>query len=235
MSSQLVVALDLESRKEIFDWADKLQSLPVVLKIGLRSLPQLAPNDIEDLKKRGFKIFIDAKLHDIPSQVAASVKSWAVLGADFLTLHLGGGRAMLEAAAKARIDSGAKIELFGVSVLTSLSSEEIKEVGVDTSAPEQVDRLVRLGLDSGLRSFVSSAQEVPSLKKIAAELKKEIHFVCPGLVFEGEAAPGDQKRVATIQEALKMGVDWPVVGRSILKDVNPRAKIEKILAHAAKG
>ena len=227
---KLVVALDLLSRDEIFSWSEKLSGLPVVLKIGLRNLPQLERGDVSRLKDQGFGVFIDTKLHDIPTQVAASVTTWAGLGADYLTLHLSGGRRMLEAAVEAQRKSGTSIELFGVSVLTSMSTVDINEIGVTSESAAQVERLIALGLDSGMRSFVCSALEVEALRKLAASKSKPIHFVCPGLIMKGESAPADQKRVATIEDAARLNIDWPVVGRSILKDPNPRAKTEKILA-----
>lgn len=227
---KLVVALDLLSREEIFAWSDKLAALPVILKIGLRNLPQLEKGDLARLKDKGFQIFIDTKLHDIPTQVGASVTTWADLGADYLTLHLSGGRRMLEAAVDAQQKSGTKLELFGVSVLTSMSTQDIAELGISVEPAEQVRRLVSLGLDSGMRSFVCSAQEVVDLRSVAQKKSKEIRFVCPGLVMAGEAAPSDQKRVVTIEDAAQLKVDYPVIGRSILKDPDPRAKTEKILA-----
>jgi orotidine-5'-phosphate decarboxylase len=231
---KLVIALDLESREEIFSWAEKFQGLAVVLKIGLRNLPQLGHGDLAKLKAQGFQIFIDAKLHDIPTQVAASVKTWADLGADYLTLHLSGGRPMLEAAVAAKNQAKHSVELFGVSVLTSMSTDDLRGIGVDRAADGQVEKLVRLGLHAGLRSFVCSAQEVARLRKAASEESKSIQFVCPGLALQGEEAASDQKRTATIEDAIKDHVDFLVVGRSILKDPNPRAKAEKILGLFAK-
>lgn len=232
---KLVVALDVGSRAEIFDWAQKLAGLPVILKIGLRNLPQLETGDLPKLHEQGFEVFIDTKLHDIPTQVAASVKTWAALGADYLTLHLGGGRAMLEAAVQAQRESGTKIELFGVSVLTSMATADLQDLGVTADSATQVQRLVGLGLGCGMRSFVCSAQEVAALRTMAHGLRRDIRFVCPGLVYAGEAAPGDQKRVVSIQEAAQLKVNWPVVGRSILKDPEPRQKVEKILALLSPG
>ncbi len=223
--TKLAVAIDTEKRDEVFAWAEKLKNLPVVLKLGLRNLPLLSAADLNQLKSEGFELFIDMKLHDIPSTVKSAVTTWAGLGADYLTLHLSGGPQMLS---EASLVKGPR--LLGVSVLTSLSKEDLIFTGVNSTVYHQVQNLVGLGLHSGIDSFVCSLDEVLLLRKMIEEKSlRPGFFVCPGLVMAGENPHSDQKRTATVEEAISVGVNMMVIGRSIINDPNPRVKTEKIL------
>lgn len=188
-------------------------------------LPQLEKADWK--KFVGKSIFIDAKLHDIPTQVGDAVKIYRDLGASFLTLHLSGGRAMLEEAAKAT--QGSSLRLLGVSVLTSLSERDLGEIGFAQSLPEaQVMNLIGLGMQSGVESFVSSAREIKSI------LHKfpQAYIATPGLTLDG-TLQADQSRGASLQEALDWGSRMGIVGRAIINDQNPRAKAQEALSYLA--
>lgn len=226
---ELALALDVVSRDELLQWVETFRDLPLVLKVGLRLLPKLKESDFEDIKKSGFKIFVDAKLHDIPSQVSGAVKTWASLGADYLTLHLSGGPAMLREAAT--VADATSTELLAVSVLTSLSASDLATLGLESDPARVVERWVRMGISSGIRSFVCSVGESSLIHALAKKdfPQLNIHTVCPGIRLPHQAAASDQSRVFTVDEALSAGVNMLVVGRAIFQDSNPRARAEEIL------
>lgn len=229
---ELAVALDVADSQELFRWAEQLRGLPVVLKLGLRLLPELSRADFTTLRgEMGFKLFIDMKLHDIPSQVEGAVARWSSMGADYLTVHLSGGAAMLKGAVKA---AGSSTEILGVSVLTSLNDKDLGEIGFQSQSRDQVARLVKLGLDSGVRSFVCSALESRAVHELAQGVGP-VRTVCPGLRMDGETAAADQSRTATLTEAIQANVRMFVMGRTVLAASNPRAKVEEIVKRLAAG
>jgi orotidine-5'-phosphate decarboxylase len=171
----------------------------------------------------GAKIFLDLKLHDIPTTVAKAVAAAGELGVQMLTVHLSGGHAMLEAAAKARSPN---LSLLGVTVLTSATPETLSETGVNSGIKEQVLRLADLGKRSGIDGLITSPHEVGILR---ARLGDEIMLITPG-VRPNWAAANDQKRFATPSEALKSGADYLVIGRPITAAPDPRVAVERLLA-----
>ncbi len=209
---ELAVGLDLPDRDTFFKTFHELKDLDLVFKIGLKMLPRLELSDWKTFA--GKKIFVDAKLHDIPTQVADAVTAYGDLGASYITVHLSGGKKMLQEAQKSA--EKYKITLLGVSALTSLSDTDLKEIGLSDSTTT-VERLITLGLDSGLNSFVMSPHELPLKKKYP-----QIYCVTPGLSLEeGKAAP-DQARSSTLKEALAMGADMPVIARAIVQAPNAK-------------
>jgi orotidine-5'-phosphate decarboxylase len=225
VKKKLAIALDAQDKKDFINLYSKLQNLPAVFKIGLRTLPQMESPDWRLFKDK--EIFVDAKLHDIPSQVGDAVKSYADMGAHYLTVHLSGGRKMLEAALKAA--QGYPLQLLGVSALTSLSNEDIKEIGFQWEITQLVQQLVNLGVSAGFDAFVMSAQE---LKSIKGE-HPEIFCVTPGITLEnnnGHSAPApDQSRTCTLRAALELGSDMPVIGRAIIHAPNPKISAQSAL------
>ncbi len=225
MKPKLAVALDVKTRDEVFHWAKQFEGLPLVLKLGLRVLPELSASDIAQLQKQNFQIFIDAKLHDIPTQVASSVANWAGKGVDYLTLHLGGGRKMLSESVHAA--KGSKLTLLGVSVLTSLHPTDLKELGIEQSVENQVKQLVSLGLDCGMAGFVLSVNELQIVKELSSKL---VTWCTPGLSLSGQkTSTQDQARVFTVEQAIERGSKLLVVGRAIMESEDPRKTAEMIL------
>lgn len=222
----LALVMDQTSHEEFWQKIGNIQSHPrLVIKLGLRLLPCLTKADFEKLKAGGYKIFVDAKLHDIPSQVADSVQTWAGLGADYVTVHLSGGGPMLEAAQKAAAQSS--IELLGVSVLTSMDEEDLSQIGVQRSLEEQVKALIQLGKSAGLGAFVCSANEIETLLADSPDLK----LVTPGLSLEGSHSGmgDDQKRRRSIEEAINAGAYMMVLGRALWNSEDPRATLTGLL------
>ncbi|MCU1223229.1 MAG: orotidine 5-phosphate decarboxylase [Edaphobacter sp.] len=183
---------------------------------------------VETLRNRGFQIFLDLKLHDIPNTVAGAVRSVTNAGASLLTVHAGGGRAMLAAAAEAASAPHAP-RLLAVTVLTSMDAAQLTAVGVTASPAEQVLRLARLAQSAGIDGIVCSPEEVGTLR---TELAPETMLVIPGIRPAGSAA-GDQKRIATAAEAITRGASMLVVGRPITRAADPAAAARVILQEIA--
>jgi len=227
---RLAVALDFPSAGLALAFVDRLEGSCRWLKVGLELYLAAGNGLIETLRGRGFEIFLDLKLHDIPNTVAGAVRSAANVGASLLTIHAGGGEAMIRAAAKAaRVPGGPK--LLAVTVLTSMDAGELTGIGVSAAPAEQVLRLGRLaqaagGVEMGL---VCSAEEVGMLRR---ELGPEIRLVTPGIRPAG-AAVGDQKRVATPANAIRDGATMLVVGRPITQAEDPAATARGILEEIA--
>jgi orotidine-5'-phosphate decarboxylase len=220
----LIVALDYPSRQPALELAEQLAGQVVWYKVGLELYLAEGRSFVEELRRRGLRVFLDLKLHDIPNTVAGAVRSAAASGAELLTVHTLGGPAMLSAAAEAVEGTGAR--LLGVTVLTSMDSAQLQAIGVAQSPTAQVESLARMGLAAGLKGFVCSPQEVARLREITGS---GTTLVTPGIRPAGSAV-GDQKRVATPAAALRDGACFLVVGRPITQASDPAKAAEAILA-----
>ena len=227
-ADRLAVALDFPSAQEAIALVDRLEGSCKWFKVGLELYLAAGNSLVHTLKQRGFDIFLDLKLHDIPNTVAGSVRTVSETGASLLTIHAAGGAAMMAAAAEAAQGRNAP-RLLAVTVLTSMDAAELGSIGVSATAEEQVLRLALLARKSGITGLVSSAAEVEMLRK---NLGNEIMLVTPGIRSAGEAR-GDQKRVATATTAIKNGASMLVVGRPITKSPDPSAAARAILAEIA--
>jgi orotidine-5'-phosphate decarboxylase len=226
---RLIVALDVPSAREAVALADRLEGAVRWVKVGLELYVAAGPAVLEPLQKRGLSIFLDLKLHDIPNTVAGAVRSAAALGVGMLTVHAGGGPAML-AAAKAALDGVESApELLAVTVLTSMDQAQCSAVGLGRAPGEQVELLAKMGLSAGVRGFVCSPEEVATLRGLTGP---EGVLVIPGIRPAG-AAVGDQKRIATPADALRRGASYLVVGRPITQAANPAAAAEEIVREMA--
>ncbi len=223
---RLIVALDFPTPAKALALVSVLSGSVSIYKIGLQLYTAAGPEIVRAVAATGARIFLDLKLHDIPSTVAKAVAAAGDLGVQMLTVHLSGGRAMLEAAVEAAPPG---LSLLGVTVLTSATPETLRETGVNSGIEEQVSRLADLGKASGLSGLITSPQEVRILRE---RLGPEIKLITPG-VRPSWAAADDQKRFTTPAEALKSGADYLVVGRPITADPNPRAAAERLLDEIA--
>lgn len=226
---RLIVALDVPGAAEAVALAERLEGAARWVKVGLELYVAAGPAVLEPLQKRGLSIFLDLKLHDIPNTVAGAVRSAAGLGVGMLTVHAGGGPAML-AAAKAALEGVKNApELLAVTVLTSMDQAQCAAVGLNRAPGEQVELLARMGLSAGVRGFVCSPEEVATLRGLTGS---EGVLVIPGIRPAG-AAVGDQKRIATPAEALRKGASYLVVGRPITQAADPAKAAEAIVAEMA--
>ena len=225
---RLIVALDYSSAKAALELTERLAGQCRWFKVGLELYVAAGPAIVEMLAGRGYSVFLDLKLHDIPNTVAGAVKTVARAGASLLTVHAGGGEAMLRAAAEAASGPDAP-RLLAVTVLTSMDDAQLKAIGVHRSPAHQVELLAKMGLDAGIHGFVCSPLEVASLRQITGP---EGVLVTPG-IRPADGTAGDQKRIATPTEALVQGANYLVVGRPITQAANPGQAAEAILEEMA--
>jgi len=206
---RLIVALDLDTREKAEKLVKELGPHVGMFKVGKELFTAAGPDIVRSIVGSGGRVFLDLKFHDIPNTVAKAVAAAAQLGAFFVTVHLSGGRAMLEAAASALPAEGT--QLLGVSVLTSHTDASLKETGAEGTVADTVRRLTRLARESGIDGVVCSPLEITMVRETAGE---DMMIVTPGIRPKG-AAKGDQARVTTPAEARKLGADYVVVGRPI--------------------
>jgi orotidine-5'-phosphate decarboxylase len=222
---RLIVALDFPAPKDALALVERLEGRAGWFKVGLELYIAAGPAIVEKLAGQGYSVFLDLKLHDIPNTVAGGVRSAAGLGAGLLTLHAGGGPAMLTAAREAAEAAPGAPKLLAVTVLTSMDASQLAATGVDRKPAEQVELLARMGLQAGINGFVCSPQEVAALRKLTGP---QGTLVIPGIRPAG-AALGDQSRVATPAAALRDGASYLVVGRPITQAADPAGAVEAIL------
>lgn len=226
MACDLILVLDAQSPREVAPILKRLSGTVRWAKVGLEMFTACGPDAVREIADLGFNVFLDLKLHDIPNTVAKAVESASKLPIRMLTLHTGGGPEMMKWAAKARHDHAPDLLLLGVTVLTSMSAAELNAVGVTASPADQVVRLGRLAVDSGLRGLVCSPLEIAPLR---AALPADVALVTPG-IRPRDAKADDQTRVMTPAEAARAGSSYIVVGRPIFKAPDPVAAAESILA-----
>ena len=223
-SKPIIVVLDFPEAKSAMALAARLDPAACRVKVGKELHTAAGPQVIDDLMHRGFDVFLDLKFHDIPNTVASACRVAARQGVWMINVHASGGRRMMLAAREAVDSSSLKPLLIGVTVLTSLSDAEAQEVGFTGTAADNVMRLATLTKDCGLDGVVCSAEEATSLK---AALGTQFQLVTPGIRLEGDAKD-DQQRVVTPVEAIKLGADYLVIGRSITHAKDPIATLNSI-------
>jgi orotidine-5'-phosphate decarboxylase len=218
----LAVALDVPRLDVAEDLVRRLAGVPGWLKVGAELFTAAGPAALAAAASRA-RVFLDAKLHDIPNTVAGAIAAATRQGVSMVTLHAAGGVAMLraarEAAEQTALSAGVPRPLLvGVTVLTSLSPADLKDLGIAAgSVGEQVARMVELSLAAGLDGIVASPQEVAAVRSQAGS---ELLIVTPGVRPAG-APPDDQRRVASATEAIQAGADLVVVGRPIVRAPDP--------------
>jgi orotidine-5'-phosphate decarboxylase len=221
----LIVALDAADAETARALVQKLGESVSFYKVGKELFTAVGPSIVRELAASGKKVFLDLKFHDIPNTVAGAVRSAASLGVSLLTVHASGGSRMLAAAAEAAAQSEAKPTVLAVTVLTSLATEDLDEVGVTGGVEAQVLRLATLAIRAGCGGIVASAQEATRLRQA---LGTAFTLVTPGIRPAGGVA-ADQARVVTPQAAIRAGADYLVVGRPITAAGNPAEAARAIL------
>jgi len=222
---RLIVALDVSSSAEAQKIVSSLGNSVEIYKVGMQLYIAEGPQVVRDLISSGKKVFLDLKYHDIPNTVAAAIREAGQLGVTMLTVHASGGTKMLRAAVDAARISNSAQQILAVTVLTSMNSNDLNEVGVPGQLPDHVLRLAAMALEAGCDGIVSSAHEV---RNLCARLGHNFLAVTPGVRPAG-AAHGDQARVVTPGEAIAAGATHIVVGRPITAAPNPAAVVESVL------
>ncbi|MBX6323554.1 MAG: orotidine-5'-phosphate decarboxylase [Rhodospirillaceae bacterium] len=230
----ILVALDTSDLDAALRQARAVAGLAAGVKLGLEFFVANGPQGVRRVVAEGRPVFLDLKLHDIPNTVAGAVRAAAGLGAFMLNLHAAGGATMLREAAKAARHGAAAARLqrpllIAVTVLTSLSDEDLLSLGhAETGAAEAV-RLARLARDCGLDGVVCSPLEIADIRSACGP---DFTLVVPG-VRPYWAATGDQKRVTTPAEAARLGADYLVIGRPITAAPDPAEALRRIQAEIA--
>jgi orotidine-5'-phosphate decarboxylase len=236
MKNPIIVALDVPSEDAALDLARQLSGKVGAFKIGLELFTRCGPNIVRKIRETGGDVFLDLKFHDIPSTVAHAVRSAVDFDVQMLTIHTCGGLEMMKAAEEAALERAAKLGrpaplVLGVTVLTSMDTNDLNRVGVEHDVARQVERLATLAVEAGLRGLVCSPLEIEMLRGI---LPHETQLVTPGIRPAG-ADIGDQKRILTPREAIEAGANWLVIGRPIRqpKQGSPAEAADAILASLA--
>lgn len=225
VKSKLIVALDFSDSAQALSLVEQLDPADCALKIGSELFTRCGPQFVTTMIARGFRVFLDLKFHDIPHTVAQACQAAADLGVWMLTVHAGGGEAMLQAARVAMEPYGEnRPKLIAVTVLTSLAQDDLIAIGVTGTLPQQVERLAHLTQKMGLDGVVCSAQEVAHLKQ---QCEPPFLTVTPGIRLSGDVLH-DQMRVITPQAAIDAGSDFLVMGRSITHAADPAAVVKML-------
>lgn len=224
--SRVIVALDFPTQQLAMDLVERLDPSLCRLKVGKEMFTRLGPPFVEQLRDKGYEIFLDLKFHDIPNTVAAACDAAADLGVWMMNLHASGGRRMMVAARERLESRGSRPLLVAVTILTSLAAEDIHEIGFDGEAAEQVLRLAKLTDESGLDGVVCSPREASELRR---QIGKDFLLVTPG-VRPSSASADDQRRVMTPADAIMAGSSYLVVGRPITAADDPIQALKSINA-----
>ena len=225
INTPIFIALDYPDTRRALDLAQRLDPANCRLKVGKELFTRGGPHLVEELQRLGFEIFLDLKFHDIPNTVAAACRAATDLGVWMVNVHAMGGRRMLNAAREAVDSSSHRPKLIAVTILTSMTEDEIHEIGLTGSTDENVSRLAHLAKDCGLDGVVCSAREAAKLKQ---ENGSDFALVTPG-IRPLWAATGDQTRVMTPSEAMAAGSDYLVIGRPITAAEDPLAALNRVV------
>jgi len=231
VKERLVLALDVEDFKKAEELVGKLSDYVGVFKIGNQLFTAEGAKVVNMVNKRGGKVFLDLKFHDIPNTVARAAEVATKLGVYIFNVHTSGGYEMMKAAAEAskKISLALGVRkplILGVTLLTSINQEILeKEIGIKKRLEEQVVHLAKLARTAGLDGVVASSWEIKEIRKACGE---DFVILTPGIRPTGKSSD-DQKRVMTPQEAIKLGSDFLVIGRPIRNASNPVEAAKEIL------
>ncbi len=221
---RIIVALDFAEKRQALEFARKTSPALCRLKVGKELFTSCGPALVEELVGEGYDVFLDLKFHDIPHTVQKAASAAARLGVWMLNVHAMGGSAMMQAAREGVEVVARRPFLIAVTVLTSMSEQDLRDSGIDKPLPQLVRQLTRNTLDNGLDGVVCSAREAAELR---AEIGDAALLVTPGIRPEW-AASDDQQRILTPQQALAAGASYLVIGRPITGHADPASALELI-------
>ncbi|MBW8192368.1 orotidine-5'-phosphate decarboxylase [Neiella marina] len=223
--SKVIVALDYPTQEQALAFVDQVNPESCRLKIGKEMFTLFGPDFVRQLVTKGFDVFLDMKFHDIPNTVAKAVAASAELGVWMVNVHASGGKTMMEAARKALEPYGDNApKLIAVTVLTSMSADDMRDIGVKVEPFEHVRRLASLTQEAGLDGVVCSAREARMLR---SRLGDDFLLVTPGIRPIGADA-GDQQRIMTPEKAIEQGASYLVIGRPITQAKQPLEVLDQI-------
>jgi len=230
MKSPIIAALDVPSGKQAVALVDAIAPYVGAVKIGKQLFVSEGPGIVRQMRERGVDVFLDLKFHDIPNTVAKATEAATRLDVQMLTIHCSGGPSMMEAAERAARETAATLGrpaplILGVTILTSLTNNELDAIGMQPNVAYQVERLASLAVQSGLRGLVCSPLEIVRLKQF---LPQETQLVTPGIRAQ-KSSEDDQQRTLNAHEAITAGASWLVIGRPIYAADNPAQAAKDIL------
>jgi orotidine-5'-phosphate decarboxylase len=227
MREKIIIALDVSARDRANQLVKALHDVVGMFKVGSQLFTAGGPAIVREIVAGGGKVFLDLKFHDIPNTVMHAAVEAAELGVSMLTVHASGGRAMMQSVSKELHDKfgSTRPSVVAVTVLTSLDTKALFEIGLERPLEEQVEMLALLAQDCGMDGIVCSPREVQHLRKfVAANFK----LVTPGIRMPDQALH-DQQRTATPHDAIASGADFIVVGRVVTDDRDPRGAMQRLL------
>lgn len=225
---RIIVALDVDSREEALNLVNQLRGKVGLFKVGSQLFSAEGPSVVQEILKLGEHVFLDLKFHDIPNTAVKSALAAQRMGVSMLTLHTSGGLKMMENVMASLKDTAAEAKrplVLGVTVLTSMREEDLKEIGLEVTVSDQVVRLATLAKRAGLDGIVAAPVEVPLLRQ---HLGNSLKLVTPGIRPAGSAL-NDQNRITTPAAALEAGADFLVIGRPITASRDPLKSLDEIL------
>lgn len=226
MKEKIIIALDVSSREQALHLAKELQGHVGMFKVGNQLFTACGPQIVRDIIASGGKVFLDLKFHDIPNTVTHAATEAARLGVSMMTIHASGGRVMMESVSKELQKFGAnKPTVVAVTVLTSMDTRSLFEIGIEIPVEEQVPRLAIFAQQCGIDGVVCSPQEIQIVRKA---VNPRFKIVTPGIRMPDQSV-NDQQRIASPHAAISAGADYIVVGRAVTEDREPGAAIDRIL------
>jgi orotidine-5'-phosphate decarboxylase len=229
---KLIVALDVDTAAQALDLFHALREVVGMFKIGSQLFTAAGPDIVRQIVARGGRVFLDLKFHDIPNTVAAAGVEAARLGVSIFNVHASGGVDMLKRTADAVAENAqredlAKPKIIAVTLLTSMDQTSLQQIGINDEPSAMVARQARLAADCGLDGVVASPREIQLIRRTISS--PDFLIVTPG-IRPGNDTKDDQKRTLTAAEAISAGADYLVVGRPILRDEDPVAAAERVVA-----
>jgi orotidine-5'-phosphate decarboxylase len=225
LTPPIILSLDFEEKIDALDVLKRIGSRLRWVKVGFQMYLKYGPSLLEELSDKGYRIFLDLKLFDIPNTVSGAIQSIGRLPVEMLTLHTLGSSEMIKAAKTARDRYAPELKLIGATMLTSMNTEQMSRIGIAGEIPGQVLRLAQLACTHGLDGVVCSPKELVVLK---TNIEKDWIYVTPGIRPES-GRPDDHNRVATPTEAIQKGANYLVVGRPITASENPEQVLNSML------
>ncbi len=227
--SNIITALDFNSAKAALAFAETVDPSLSKMKVGKELFTYAGPQVVRDLVGMGFDVFLDLKFHDIPNTVAGAIKAANDLGVWMVNVHASGGSAMMDAAVAANKDAGGDTLLIAVTILTSMTDQDVAAIGYAKNAAQQAEHLASLAASSGMDGVVCSPHEVPLVKSAASTITTKFLTVTPGVRPGALNSADDQRRTMTPVEAINNGSDYLVIGRPITQASNPNDTLTSIL------
>ncbi|MGM1046493.1 MAG: orotidine-5'-phosphate decarboxylase [Bacillota bacterium] len=232
MAGRLMVALDYPDAAQASELVRKLEGIPCYMKVGMQLFYTAGPDFVKSLKERGYSVFLDVKMHDIPNTVKGGSHSVTRLGVDMFNVHAAGGVGMMQAAkagAEAAVAETPGLVMPMIIAVTQLTSTNQtvmnEEIGISGSVEEAVVRYASLAKEAGLHGVVASSLEVEAISTACGH---DFKTVTPGIRPVGSGI-GDQARVLTPGQAISRGSHYLVVGRPITASPDPRQAAEQII------